>query len=898
MALCAASLATAATLCVAETMWADETDISVANDSPSPTGVPAATGEAIATGEAAKVDFATQIAPIFARRCVSCHGPDEPESGLRLDTRADALAGGYSGEAIVVGRAGESPLVALIAGTREDEIVMPPEGERLTDAEVALMRRWIDQGAAWPDGLTITASTNESQPAEPQRRDHWAFEPITDPAPPVVGAESWIRQPLDRFVLRRLEAAGIAPSPEADRATLIRRVMLDLVGLPPTPEEVRAFVFDSRPDAYERLVDRLLASPHYGERWARPWLDLCHFAESDGYLTDQLRPVAWRYRDWLIDALNRDLPFDEFTIQQLAGDLLPGATIDERLATGFLRNTLSNREGGADLEEFRVEQVMGRTEMLGTVWLGLTVGCARCHDHKYDPISQKEFFQLYAFFDAVDEVNVDAPLGDELAAHDAARAEYDRRRRELIEPVREGLEELQARWEAKLLEAMAHPGQDHVWDRQWEVLGLIWGGGLGEGQLEGTLIVQAPLAQRAPHERDRLLDYFLVHGAVTDDERYKELGLGGLREQLEALAAELPKLSRAPTIRVARVPHQTYLHVRGSFRTPGVPVDPDTPAIYPALPEDVARDRLALARWLVSDEHPTTARVTVNRAWQELFGRGLVETSGDFGTQGAEPTHPELLDWLASELRRQGWSMKGLHRTIVTSATYRQSSHARRELETTDPNNHLLARQSSLRLSAEQVRDAVLWAAGVLAGKIGGPSVFPPQPPSVSMEAFEADWKESEGEDRYRRGLYTFTRRQAPYAQNVTFDGADPSRACTRRERSNTPLQALTLLNDAVFFDAARALAGRVLSEVPADSIDWRIERMYEVCLSRPPTPVERARLGEYWHQQRALLAGADDDCESLAPAPLPTDMTAEEGAAWTGLASVMLNLHEFITRD
>ena len=859
-------------------------------------GATVAAEEKSALEDDAKVDFVSQIAPVLAARCLSCHGPDELESGLRLDNRDDAFTGGYSGEAIVAGRAGESPLVALVAGTHEDDIVMPPEGERLTDVQVALIRRWIDQGANWPDGFRITAPTAGEQ----RRGRHWAFEPIATPTPPTVGSQSWVRQPLDRFILRRLEEAGIAPAPVADPSTLIRRVTFDLIGLPPTPEEVEAFVYDSRPDAYERVVARLLASPHYGERWARPWLDLCHFAESDGYLTDQLRPVAWRYRDWLVDALNRDLPFDQFTIQQLAGDLLPEATVEERLATGFLRNTLSNREGGADLEEFRVEQVVSRTEMLGTVWLGLTIGCARCHDHKYDPVSQKEFYQLYAFFDAADEVNIDAPLEDEQAAHDAAREEYDRRRSELIEPNREATEELQARWEAKLLEAFRNPGQDHVWDRQWEVLGLVWGGNLGEGQLEGTLIVQTPLAERAAHERDRLLDYFLVHGAVTDDERYKELGLSGLRSQLAALREELPALTRAPTIRAARVPHQTYLHVRGSFRTPGIPVEPDTPGVYPALPEDGRRDRLALARWLMSDEHPVTARVVVNRAWQEFFGRGLVETSGDFGTQGTPPTHPDLLDWLAGELRRDGWSMKSLHRLIVTSATYRQSARARPQLTVVDPNNELLARQASLRLSAEQVRDAALTASGLLVPVIGGPSVYPPQPASVSMEAFEAEWPTSEGEGRYRRGLYTFTRRQAPYAQNVTFDGADPNRACTRRERSNTPLQALTLLNDAVFFEAARALAGRVLGEDESNSFDRRVDRIYEICLSRAPTPIERARLRDYWHEQASLLADADnaDVLEPLMPTPTRPDMNHAEAAAWTGLASIVLNLHEFITRD
>ncbi len=670
---------------------------------------------------------------------------------------------------------------------------------------------------------------------------------------------------------------------------------LDLVGLPPTPSEVEAFVEDTRPDAYERVVDRLLASPHYGEKWARPWLDLCHYGDTDGYLTDQLRPVAWRYRQWLIDALNRDLPYDQFTAEQLAGDLLPGAGINERIATGFLRNTLSNREGGADLEEFRVEQVVDRTMTVATAWLGLTVGCARCHDHKFDPVSQREFYQLYAFFDAADEVNIDAPLPGEERPYRAKRAEYERKRAAVLGPVAKALAELQARWEARLLQAAAQPGRDAVWDRQWEVLGLIWGGNLGEGQLEGTEIVRLPPARRTQDQKDRLLDYFLEQGSVTDPKRFAELKLAELSKKLKDLRKELPPLTRAPTVRQAQTPRQAYVHVRGDFRTQGVAVRPGTPACLPPLPTDAAPDRLTLARWLVSGANPLPARVAVNRAWQEFFGRGLVLTAGDFGTQGERPTHAELLDWLATEYR-DGWSTKTLHRLIVTSATYRQSSAARPELAARDPDNRLLARQVPLRLSAEQVRDVTLAVAGLLSRKVGGPSVFPPQPESVAAEGFDNKWTVSPGTDRYRRGLYTFHQRLSPFAQGVTFDAPSSTRICTRRDRSNTPLQALTLLNDPVFFEAARALARRLLREGTAD-VGGRVDLLFRLGLGRPARPREKERLAAYYRQQVEILRRERTTAGILLPKPEP-GVDPVEAAAWAGVSSVVLNLHEFITRD
>jgi Protein of unknown function (DUF1553)/Protein of unknown function (DUF1549)/Planctomycete cytochrome C len=855
------------------------------------------------------VDFARSVAPILQARCLGCHGLKAQEGGLRLDSRERVLKGGDGGAVVEPGRAKESRLLHVVSGTADDKLVMPPEGSRLRAEQIDVLRAWIDQGLPWPKSVVL-----DRTPAEVARA-HWAFRPIRRPSLPRVRNVDWSRNGIDPFILARLEAEAIEPSPEADRRTLVRRVTLDLTGLPPTPVEVEAFVNDGAPDAYEQLADRLLASPHYGERWARPWLDLCHYGDTDGYLTDQLRPVAWRYRQWLIEALNADLSLEQFTIEQLAGDLLPGATERQRIATGFLRNTLSNREGGADLEEYRVEQVVDRTAMVGTSWLGLTVGCARCHDHKYDPVSQHDYYALYSYFDNADEVNIDAPLAGEAERYRAKRTEYDRKRAELIAPQAASIAELQDRWEKRMLRAVDNPGGDYIWDRQWEVLGLVWGGNLGEGQLEGCEIVRLSVERRTEDQRDRLLDYFLQHGEITDPARFKELKLAELRSKLTELAKELPAVTRAPSMREAQTPRQTYIHVRGDFRVRGdqltaalpewlTPVSGSTVAATsnglpgrraPVVP--ARQTRLDLARWLVAPEQPLTARVFVNRAWQEFFGRGLVGTSDNFGMQGERPSHPELLDWLADEFRRRGGSFKELHRLIVTSATYRQSSHVRPELSARDPGNQLLARQSALRLTAEQVRDGTLAVSGLLDARIGGPSVFPPQPDAVAMEGFDNNWKPSPGGDRYRRGLYTWLQRLSPFAQGVAFDAPSNARVCARRERSNTPLQALTLLNDPVFWEAAQALADRIAREAPGDHFNERLDRVFLLCLGRLPDSAERQRLADHYHERMAVLTSQREAAATVAGV-LPADADPAKAAAWTELASVLLNLHEFITRD
>ena len=704
---------------------------------------------------------------------------------------------------------------------------------------------------------------------------HWSFRPIQRPAIPATSRDTWTANAIDHFVAASLDAQNLGPTAPATAASWLRRVSLDLVGLPPSADEVARFVSDRRPDAAARSVDRLLASPHYGEHWARPWLDLCHYADSDGYLTDQPRPVAWRYRAWLVQALNEDLPFDQFTIQQLAADLLPQATLKQRLATGFLRQTLSNREGGADPEQFRVKQVVDRTSMLGEVWMGLTVGCAECHDHKYDDLSQHEFYQLYAFLNQADEINMDAPLPDEASAFYAALPDYQRQRKALLAPVSKQLTALQRRWEQKLLTARDHPGRDWFWDRQWELLGLVWGGFLGEGQLEGWQIVTLAPDRRSQLQRDRLLDYFLTVADTFDSTAAQELKIGELRDALAKLKSQRPPVTRAPTMMKTHTPRETFVHEGGDFRLLGAQVHLGTPRILPALPAG-KRDRRVLAEWLVDSQHPLTPRVTVNRSWQALFGIGIVETSGDFGVRGSRPSHPQLLDWLASELCYRNWSLKQLHQLICTSATYRQ--RVATPSRAMAGNHPWLAGQRPLRLSAEQIRDSVLRVSGLWDSRIGGPSVKPPQPTSVSEQGYKNAWQVSTGGDRYRRSLYTWVQRTSPFAMHITFDAPNPNQICTRRERSNTPLQALTLLNGPFFYEAATALAKQSRAAVPDDP-RARIAYLYRRVLSRPPR-----------EQEMQIFLDLVDKLRDEG-----TD--ADVSDPWPIVCSVMLNLHEFVTR-
>jgi len=833
-----------------------------------------------------KIDFLKDIEPIFRARCQVCHGPSIQSGGLRLDQRAGALAGGDSGPVIQPRNSAGSRLIHLVAGLQKG-LIMPVSGERLTQDQIGLLRAWIDQGAEWPE--SATASEDGTREENGKTKDsHWAFVPPRQPAVPKVRDHSWVRNPIDAFVLARLESEGVKPSPEADRVTLIRRLTLDLIGLPPTPEEVDQFVSDSRSDAYEHLVDRLLQSSHYGEKWARHWLDLARYGDSDGYETDGPRPHAWRYRHWVIEALNRNMPFDQFTVEQIAGDLLPNATIEQKVATGFNRNTLTNREGGMDLEMLRIEQVVDRTSTLGTVWLGLTLGCAVCHDHKYDPISQKEYYQLFAFFNSAIEVNLEAPLAGEIGPYLHGKPEYDNKRRELLAEYR--VPELQPEWEKKTLEAATNPAVGDDWILAWETVGYDFDGGQD--------ILRLKPIQRRQKQSDELSDHFLKwYGLVVGGERYKELKFQELRDKLEKLGDEYPALSQAQTLAENPHPPKSHLLIRGDYRQPGSEVLAATPAVLHPLPPDSHPSRLTLARWLVSKENPLTARVTVNRMWQELWGRGLVETSENFGKRGDRPSHPELLDWLATEFVASRWNVKKMQKLMVESATYRQASGAREELQTRDPYNRLLARQSRIRLPAELVRDVSLDASGLLNPAIGGRSIFPAQPASVGELAYRNQWKESQGADRYRRGLYVYMKRTMPYPQLATFDAPDSFTACSRREHSTTPLQALTLLNDPVFFEAAQALGVRVLREKQG-SLEERIDYAFRLCLSRSPDRDESRRLIQYY-QMRKMALERDPKLVDLLFSPEGIEgIDRTEAACWAGVSSILLNLEEFITRE
>ncbi len=826
-----------------------------------------------------KIEFRRHVEPIFKAKCHACHGPAQQMNGLRLDNREAALAGGYSGAVIKPGDSAGSRLIQLVAGLEKGKI-MPPAGPRLSPKEVAILRAWIDQGASWP----------ESSTSPPPRAgiSHWAFRPPVKPEPPAVRQRSWVRNPVDAFILARLEAEGISPSPEASRTTLIRRLSLDLTGLPPRPQDVAEFLTDNRPDAYERLVDRLLASPHFGEKWARHWLDLAHYADSDGYEKDLPRPHAWRWRHWVIEALNRDMPFDQFTIEQIAGDLLPGATVEQKIATGFHRNTLTNREAGVDRNEARFEQLVSRVNTVGTTWLGLTVGCAQCHDHKYDPITQRDYYQLFAYFDRAEEDEIDAPLPGEIGPYLRALPEYRRKRQELLD--RYGIAALQAEWERNLREAAAHPGKRLDWDFQLTSFRAMVDA--------GEKILNTPPEKRTEKQQRRLSDYFIRNPGPDFSKDKALMGkLKELREQLDKLDAEFPALSQAPVLVENSEPPKTHVYLRGDYRRRGVEVQPRPLTWLLAVREDAAPNRLTLARWLVSRDNPLTARVTVNRLWQELFGRGLVATSEDFGTQGEKPSHPELLDWLAVEFMDRGWSVKQMIRLIVTSATYRQSSEARPELEARDPDNRLLARQSRLRLPAELIRDSALAVSGLLNPEVGGRSIRPPQPADLEKLGYanSVKWPESQGKDRYRRGLYIHFQRTVPYPQLMNFDAPDSNVSCSRRRRSNTPLQALNLLNDPVFFEAAVALADRVLREAPPRQ-EARLDYAFRLCLARSPSPRERERLTKFLDEQLGWMKADPTAARALYPAAGGSDPS--EPAAWVAVSRVLLNLDEFITRE
>ncbi|MEW5975465.1 MAG: PSD1 and planctomycete cytochrome C domain-containing protein [Acidobacteriota bacterium] len=805
--------------------------------------------------------FERQVLPILQQRCIGCHSEAAPTSGLSLESREALLAGGNRGPAVVPGDPEVSHLIRALSYTAD--LKMPPTG-KLPDSETAILTSWVKMGLPWSG-----ASPSSGKP-KPRGSTHWAFQPIQRPPEPPVKNLSWVRNPIDRFVLARLEQKELAPSPEADRVTLIRRLSLDLTGLLPSLNEVDDFVKDARPDAYERLVDRILASPHYGERWGRHWLDLARYADSNGYNIDGAREM-WMYRDWVIAALNSDLPFDQFIIEQVAGDLLPQPTRDQLVATGFHRNTLLNLEGGIDFEQYRADAVADRVDTTGAVFLGLTLGCARCHDHKYDPVSQREYYRLYAFFNSIDEMSSEKGEAGRATAHEPileVGQPGDFRRREVIRAQIRALEkeaaERELEWESRLTPEEIQKLPADVQE-----------------------VFKVPRAERNVFQNEALREAFHKYAPEYQDRR---AGIEALRE-LE------PKIPSTLIMRELPTPRESYVHLGGDFLRRGVTVTPGVPAVLPPLPAQEGANRLDLAKWLVNPSHPLTPRVTVNRVWQRYFGKGLVETDNDFGTQGSPPTHPELLDWLASEFTRT-WSLKGLHRLIVTSATYRQSSQHRPDIEKVDPENRLLARQNRLRLEAEVIRDVALSASRLLTPRIGGPSVFPPQPAGASkLGQIQREWVTNEGADRYRRGLYTFFWRSSPHPGLMVFDAPDSTTTCTRRNRSNTPLQSLTLLNDEAFFEAAQGLAVRVAQEAPPSAAQ-RVRWAFRLCLSRTPQALEQKQLEGFFAAQLADFRRHPEESQKVLKPNSVKDVDAAELAALTSVSRVLLNLDEFITRE
>lgn len=1011
-----------------------------------------------AGAEHSGVDFARQIRPILSNRCFVCHGPDENtrEADLRLDVKEGAFAdlGGY--HAVVAGKLDESELFLRISEKDEDMRMPPAEMDPMPEEEIALIRQWIEAGASW--------------------NDHWAFVKPAQPALPEPKQNEWVRNPIDRFVLARIEKEGLTPRPAADKTTLLRRVTFDLTGLPPTLEEVDAFLADESPEAYEKVVDRLLASPRYGEHAARYWLDVARYGDTHGLHLDNERSM-WLYRDWVIKALNENKPFDEFTIEQLAGDLLPNSTVEQKVASGFNRCNVTTSEGGAINEEFLMRYAVDRVETTGTIWLGMTVGCAVCHDHKFDPISQKEFYELYAFFNSTSEKAMDgnallptpilkvpsaeqaeqqAKLNTEIAAVDAeiqaalAKIEY---KDPLEEATSESLEAQDFVWIDEALPAGANPQGDgpnpfqlvslserpvhhgekvstrtadgrsqhfftgakpelvvgegdvlfaHVfldpenppreimlqwndgsWEHRafwgedvidwgkadtasrrrlgdlpepgkwvrleipvgkvglkagskvngwaftqfggtvsWDTAGIrtrtpqsgqgyesqrAWELAIGKGEsLAKPLqaILGKKVEERNDGEKKQLREHFLknVYSGARETIRPLQAKRDDLKKKADALDKAIPATLVSGEL---KEPRQAHVMKRGQYDQPGEAVSRNVPAILPPFPADSPKNRLGFAQWLVAEENPLSARVTVNRYWQRYFGVGLVKTSEDFGSQGEQPSHPKLLDWLAVEFQRSGWDVKHMQRLIVMSATYRQSSKAAPADYAADPENRLLARGPRFRLDAEAVRDNALAASGLLVEKIGGPSVKPYQPLGIwkavgYTSSNTANFKQDHGDALYRRSLYTFWKRTAPPPTLQMLDAPTRETCTARRSRTNTPLAALALMNDVQFFETARGLAERAVTEAGPETKD-RAVYAFRLATARSPSDMEVDVLVRQYEGQLAAYrrdAEAAKKVLAVGESPVPEGLDSAELAAWTLVANVILNLDETMTKN
>jgi hypothetical protein len=788
-----------------------------------------------AAAPAEKVDFNRDIRPILSETCFQCHGPDKAqrEADLRLDQKDGLFSTKDNGPVVVPGKPAESQLYERITST-DGEQRMPPadSGRKLSSRQIELIRRWIEQGAEW--------------------KGHWAYVSPTRPAVPKVGQASSLpgRQdayptnPIDAFMLATLRDQGLTLSPEADRVTLIRRLSFDLRGLPPMPEEVEAFVADRSPRAYQALVERFLASPQYGERMALYWLDLVRFADTNGIHSDNHREHV-PFRDYVIDAFNANMPFDVFTIEQLAGDLLPRPTREQQIASGYNRLNLTTEEGGAQPKEYIAKYAADRVRNVSSVWMGATVGCAECHDHKYDPYTTRDFYSLAAFFADVQETAVGQQKPTSMPTDEQA-AELRR------------LDEQIAALKSKLSPAKS----------------------------DGVAKSKEPGSAKKAKEKEKELTPEAKQ--ITELERRKQLILKDAPLILVAIAG-------APrTVRI--LPRGNWLDETGEI------VQPSTPGfLKPLGVNGRPANRLDLARWLIDAGNPLTARVFVNRLWKLYFGSGLAASLEDFGAQGAWPTHPALLDYLAVEFRESGWDVKHLVRLLVTSATYQQTSVATAELRQRDPYNRWFARQGRFVLEAELIRDNALAVSGLLTAKFGGRSVKPYQPAGywAYLNFPRREWQHDKGEDQYRRGLYTYWCRTFPHPSMLAFNASSREACTVERTRSNTPLQALTLLNDPSYVEAARALAERIVRSGES-SPESRIRYAYRQVLSRAAQPAEVQLLaslhGKHLAQYRADRKAAEELLR-VGEQPAPPDIDAAELAAWTSVARVLLNLHETITR-
>ena len=802
----------------------------------------------LSSESAGAVEFSRDVWPIIESHCTECHNQSDRKSGIVLDSWYGFQRSRESHqELILAGRPDESNLIKFISMSDSSKR-MPLDRAALSKTEAEVLRRWVKEGATWPDDGW-----------RPDR--HWAYERPSLPAVPSVAESDWCRTSIDHFILEGLDRQGLSPSVRAQQAILLRRLSFDLTGLPPSVDQIDQFLADSSQDAYEKAVDRFLASPAFGEKWARHWLDLARYADSEGYQRDELRHI-WAYRDWVVSALNRDLPFDQFSIEQLAGDLLPDATPDQIVATGFHRNTPVNLEAGTDPEADYHKQIVDRVGTTGTVWLGTTLACAQCHDHKYDPISAKEYYQLFAFFNQ-------APLETKQKGTEMGSAGMVYIGPDVSVPLGKAANKRRDYWDSQKSK-IASKIKDYV--------DPFWNEAATETESQKGLAPMLLKKLNIKSPKRKLADYrFVGENLLKSDASFHRLRdrLNGIDRMLLLYPA-----GRTRVMKEGGDERMTHLLKRGDPASPGVPVSPATPSFLHGFPEKSDGNRLGLARWLVSHENPLVARVAVNRIWAELFGVGLVATLDDFGKQGERPSHPELLDWLAvTFVERDQWSMKQTIRRTVLSAVYQQQTAERDDAMQVDAANRLLWRHPGHRFSAESIRDNLLSMGGQLSSKMGGPPAYPWQPEGVwrkSAGAGPMSYDVSKGEDGYRRGIYTVWRRSAHYPSFANFDAPDRGACVVSRGRSNTPLQALTLMNDAVYVKAARAFATRIESQFEM-SLDQKLVWAFRCAVARIPSESERGLLKDVFSEELKV---------------------SDEASAWYNVASVLMNLHETICRN